>query len=56
MPSQIASKTGGSSASRKRAGIQVLLMVTRSGSRLPKTFLRNFPSFESLLGEEAVKG
>ena len=31
-------------------------MVTRSGSALPKSFLRNLTPFESLLGEEAVKG
>src|SRR5688572_10107899 len=34
----------------------MLLMVTGSGSALPKKFLRNFAPFESLLGEEAVKG
>ena len=33
----------------------MLLMVTPSGSALPKSFLRNFVPFESLLGEEAVK-
>jgi hypothetical protein len=55
MPSQITSKTGGSIGSREAAGFQVLLMVTRSGSALPKNFLRNFTAFESLLGEEAVK-